>query len=56
MSSASVRFPDTRQVTSLTDMLQTKLVTPATSKTLVRGALRTVLDPRGSSKPEWRAL
>ena len=31
MSSASVRFPDTHQAKSLTDMLQTKLRIPATS-------------------------
>jgi hypothetical protein len=31
MSSASVRFPDTHRAKSLTDMLQTKLRTPATS-------------------------
>jgi crotonobetainyl-CoA:carnitine CoA-transferase CaiB-like acyl-CoA transferase len=31
MSSASVRFPDTHPAKSLTDMLQTKLRTPATS-------------------------
>lgn len=31
MSSASVRFPDTHQAKSLTDMLQTRLRIPATS-------------------------
>ena len=31
MSSASVRFPDTHQAKSLTDMLQTKLRSPVTS-------------------------
>ena len=31
MSSASVRFPDTHEAKSLTDMLQTKLRIPATS-------------------------
>jgi len=31
MSSATVRFPDTHQATSLTDLLQTKLQNPATS-------------------------
>ena len=31
MSSATVRFPDTQQAKSLTDLLQTKLRNPATS-------------------------
>ena len=51
MSSATVRFPDTHQAKSLTDMLQTKLRIPATSPELdfhsaVDQVLRPSLSPR----------